>query len=268
MIIQSPGDVALSIAGFEVYSYGIILAIACFVGVYTAYLLFKKFCDVKNPDCIWDIAPFVVISGIFGARLYYCLLNFSYYFSNPLEVFYMRQGGLSIHGAILAGILALYFGSRKCKVSFLKLLDSFAVGTILAQSFGRWGNFFNSEAFGFPTEGFLQLYVPPASRPPEFMGFEYFHPTFLYESVLDFVIFLVLIYVMKKFSAKIPGLTLCLYLMLYSVVRLFVEQLRIDSALNISGIPIAQIVSVVVFVVGLVSAIILIKFSKKLSNKG
>lgn len=268
MIIQSPGDIAFTLAGFQVYSYGVILAFACFVGVYTAYLVFKKFSESENPDCIWDISPYAIIFGILGARLYYCLLNYSYYFSHPIEIFYIREGGLSIHGGIIAGIIALYFSSKKCRLPFLKILDSFAVGAILAQSIGRWGNFFNSEAFGFPTDGFLKLYIAPAFRPVEFLGFEYFHPTFLYESILDFLIFLILILVIKKFSVKIPGLTLCTYLMLYSVVRLVVEQLRIDSALNISGIPIAQIISVGIFALAFTIMLILFKRSKNLSNNG
>lgn len=264
MILQSPGDVAFTLFKMPVYFYGIILAFACLAGVFTAYKLLKNYSGETNPDCIWDISPLVLIAGILGARLYYCILNFSYYFSNPIEIFNIREGGLSIHGGIIAGIIALFFASRKCKIHFLKILDVFAVGTIFAQAIGRWGNFFNSEAFGFPYDGILKLYIPSADRPAMFVNFEYFHPAFLYESILDLIIFVILFFIYKKYAVKSPGVALSIYLMLYSLVRLFTEYIRIDSALDVSGVPVAQIVSIIVFII---SAVLLIFLIKKSSNE-
>ncbi len=252
MILQSPGDIAFSLFDFPVYYYGIILAAACFVGIYAAYIMFKKYSDVEEPDVLWEFSPYVVVAGILGARLYYCVLNFPYYFWHLGGIFNIREGGLSIHGAILVGIGALIYFAKKSKVPVLKLLDAFSVGTILAQSIGRWGNFFNSEAFGLPYNGFLKLYIPPSDRPAAFMNYEYFHPAFLYESILDLVIFVILFFIYKRYNVKRPGFTLAMYLILYSVARFAVEQIRIDSALNISGIPVAQIISGVIFAVGIV----------------
>ena len=255
-MFQSPTDVAFNIFGFPIYFYGIVLASAIFVGVYSAYLLYKYYYDKIEASKIIDFSPFLIIVGIIGARLYYCLVNFSYYATHISEIFYIRQGGLSIHGVIIIGILALYLFSKKYKMSFLKLLDVFLCGTALGQSIGRWGNFFNSEAFGTPTNLPWKLYIPITHRPTQYINFEYFHPTFLYESILDLLIFIFLLIFFKKLS-KHPGVIACTYLIMYSMVRILVEHYRIDSVLNIDGIPIAQIVSLIIIVISSVTIIFL-----------
>lgn len=135
-------------------------------------------------------------------------------------------------------------------------------GSILAQSIGRWGNFFNSEAFGTPTNLPWKLYISPIHRPLEYVNFEYFHPTFLYESILDFLIFLILILSFKKLSDK-SGSLACICLILYSLVRIFVESFRIDSTLYINGYPIAQIVSAITIIL---SSIFLVYCRNKKSD--
>lgn len=255
-MFQSPTDVAFDVFGFPIYFYGIILASAIFVGVYCAYFLYKLFYNKQEASKIIDFSPYIIIIGIIGARLYYCLVNFSYYVKHPLEIFYIRQGGLSIHGVIIIGIFALYTFSKKYKMSFFKLIDVFLCGTALGQSIGRWGNFFNSEAFGTPTNLPWKLYIPITHRPPQYIDFKYFHPTFLYESIFDFLIFLILLICFKKLS-KSPGVLACLYLIMYSIVRIIVEHFRIDSVLNIDGIPIAQLVSLIIIVVASVAIMIL-----------
>ncbi len=258
MILQSPGDVAFQIFGFPVYWYGIILAIACFVAVIVAKVIYAWVYKDNKSDFIWEVAPFVVILGIIGARLYYCLVNIDYYLFHPIEIFYIRGGGLSIHGGLIAGVLGLFIASRKYKIPFLSLLDVFSVGTVFAQSLGRWGNFFNNEAFGLPYNGGVKLYIPPALRPEGFLTLEYYHPTFLYESFCDFIIFLVLLFVIKRFGVKFQGLTVCVYLMLYSLIRYFIEGIRLDSALNIGNLHIAQIISVIIFLLAFIFAVFII----------
>ena len=248
MILRSPGDVAFQILEFPVYFYGIILAFACLLAVYTAKIIYQKIYNDGKAELIWETAPFVVICGIIGARLYYCLLNFSYFFHNPIDIFNIRGGGLSIHGGIIAGIIALWFAAKKYKLSFLRLLDVYSIGTVLAQSFGRWGNFFNNEAFGLPSDGFLKLFIPLQNRPDKFIEYDYFHPAFLYESILDFFIFIILIFVIRKYGIKIEGVTLCTYLFLYSLVRYFIEAVRVDSALNIGSFHVAQVISLGIFI--------------------
>ena len=266
MIFASPGDVAFNVFGFPVYYYGIILAVSCLLAVVVARYLYQFIYSDNKAQKLWDVAPFVVILGILGARLYYCLLNIGDYISNPLGIFMIREGGLSIHGGIIAGILGLYIASKRYEIPFLRLLDVFSVGTILAQSFGRWGNFFNNEAFGIPTDGWLKLYIPEASRPEYFTKFEYFHPTFLYESVLNFLLFVILIFVIKRFGVKFEGLTFGLYLALYSLIRFFIEGIRLDSALNVGDFHIAQIISVLIFVAALIFIACLLIKSRNLSD--
>ena len=239
------------------------MAIAVFVGFCVTNYLYKKLqrISVATPsplegrgegenNLILDISPYLIISGIIGARLYYCLVNYPYYIQNPLEIFFIRQGGLSIHGAIIAGALALFYFSKRYKIPFLCLTDIFLCGTILAQSIGRWGNFFNSEAFGLPCDLPWKLYIPISHRPLEYINFEYFHPTFLYESILDLIIFVVLFVLFKKFSQK-SGIITSLYMIFYAIVRILVEHFRIDSALNIAGMPIAQVVSIIMLLLGI-----------------
>ena len=257
-MFQSPGDVAFNFFGYPVYYYGIIQASEIFVGIYCAYLLYKKYYEASKAQNIIDFSPWIIIIGILGARFYYCLVNFSYYTAHPFEIFYIRQGGLSVHGMIIVGICGLWWLSKKYKMSFLQLIDSFLCGTALAQSIGRWGNFFNSEAFGAPTNLPWKLFIPISHRPTEFINYEFFHPTFLYESILDILIFVLLLVLFKRLS-KTPGLVACIYLILYSFARILVESCRVDSVLNIAGIPIAQIMSLAIIIFASIFVVILIR---------
>ena len=267
MAFQSPGDVIFSLNGFNIYTYGVIMACACLVGVFTAYYLYKKYNSDLNYNKLIDIAPLILFAGIAGARLYYCLLNPVYYFSNPMEILDIRQGGLSIHGGLFLGITVLILLAKKYNLGCFRVLDSFACGTALAQSIGRWGNFFNSEAFGVPTDLPWKLYIPLSKRPEFYANYEYFHPTFLYESILDMCIFCILLYIMKKVYPNYIGLVFWCYLGLYSIVRFFIEQLRTDSALNIGNIPVAQIVSIGLFTVALFGILFVLNKSKIVKYK-
>ncbi len=256
MILSSPTEVAFELFNVKIYFYGIILALAVFVGFCTAYQAYKNYynqnCDV---DKFFDFSPILIVIGLIGARLYFCSLNFSYYSNHPFEIFDFREGGLSIHGMIVFGLMALFFCAKYYHLNFWKILDCFLLGTPLAQAIGRWGNFFNNEAYGLPYEGVIKLFIPESIRPYEFKQFEYFHPTFLYESILNFIIFIILLILFKKMS-KNPGLISAVYFILYGIVRLFIEQLRVDSALNINGIPIAQIASVFLIFTGIITILL------------
>ncbi len=254
MILQPPGQIAFELFDVPVYFYGITMAIAVLACVLTAHFLYKKY--YQTPNCVLDFSPYLIIAGMLGARLYYCALNFDYYSVHPAEILDLRQGGLSVHGMIIAGVLALWLIAKIYKTSALKLLDVFACGAILGQAIGRWGNFFNQEAFGTPTDLPLKLFIPIEKRPFSYMDFEHFHPAFLYESILNLVIFIVLVLLLPRLSKK-PGLTAGLYLILYSAARIFVEQIRVDSALDINGIPFAQIISAVIIFAAAIFMVIL-----------
>jgi len=265
-VIPATGSIAFNLFGVPIYKYGITMAIAVFVAMLCANKIFNVInSDKKNAkDVILEYAPLIIILGILSARLYFCMLNPAYYFSHPLEILDFRQGGLSIHGGILGGIISIIFVSKKTKISFLKIMDSLACATFLGQSIGRWGNYFNSEAFGVPVSGQnWGLFIPEASRPVQYSDFTLFHPTFLYESVLDIAGFLILIFVISKFGRKHVGLTFFTYLILYSIIRFGIEQLRVDSALNVSSVPIAQIVSVILVVIGIGGLIKVLFCNKK-----
>ena len=256
--LRAPLSSSFQIFGFDIYYYGIILALAILAGVFAAHKIYKKFYGENGLFFIYDYSAYLILAGIIGARFYYCVVNLPYYIHHPLEVFYIRQGGLSVHGMIIFGIAALYALARYKKVSFLKLADVYLCASLLAQSIGRWGNFFNNEAFGYPSNIFCKLYIPIAYRPEEFINYEYFHPAFLYESLLDLLGFFIILSLFKPLSKK-SGLVGCTYLVIYSTIRIFVESFRIDSALNISGFPIAQIVSLLLLLTGICGFIVLNK---------
>ena len=192
MIIPAPPDIAFYIFRTPIYWYGIIMAIAILIAI----LMANKLCKIVfgKKDLAIEYAPLIIISGILGARLYFCFLNPGYYFSHPLEIFDIREGGLSIHGALIFGIAALLYTAKRNQISFLNLLDCFACGTILGQAIGRWGNYFNSEAYGLPTMSQdWGLYIPQERRITEFANYSLFHPAFLYESVLNIIAFAILL---------------------------------------------------------------------------
>lgn len=253
------------------------MAFALSVGVLFSCFVVKKYYPELNYEIVYDISPHIIIGAIVGARLYYCLLNYGYYSSNPLEIVQLWHGGMSIHGGIIGGLIGGIIYAKRHSLPILKLCDIFSYGLILGQAVGRWGNFFNSEAFGRPTESFLKLYIPIYKRPIEFLQFDYFHPTFLYESILDVLVFLILFFVIRnvfarqktsalKYSsteaispANTDGIVFFSYLILYSLVRLVVEQVRIDSVLNLFGIPIAQIMSVLLILISTVALFFLVR---------
>lgn len=251
----TPPDIPyFNILGFHIYYYGIVLALAILVGVIISdRIAVKKY---SLSDLVYDISPYIIIGGIVGARLYYCILNAGYYLKFPLDIFNIREGGLSIHGAILGGALVLYFIAKNRGIGFGKLCDIITLGVPIAQAIGRFGNFFNSEAFGYPTDLAWKMYISPEHRPSEYKLSEYFHPTFLYESVLDIVIFVILYrFIFSKEQANC-GVICAWYLILYSLVRLFIEALRVDCVSYICNIPTPQIVSILIIIVSSVYILI------------
>lgn len=254
-MLVSPGEIAFNIGRIPIYYYGIIIAASLLAGGIISYYITKKLYPDINSDVIFEIYPLIIIGAIVGARLYYCLLSYDYYSQNPLEIFELRHGGLSIHGGILGGLIAGGIYAKKNKLPVLQLCDIFSYGLAIGQAIGRWGNFFNSEAFGKPSANFLKLYIPIYKRPLEYLQYNYFHPTFLYESILDVCIFLILFFVIRKISKNKDGIVFFSYLLLYSIVRIIIEQIRVDSILNIYGIPIAQILSALIILISIIAII-------------
>ncbi len=255
LALSSPGRVFLSINGFEIYNYGVTMALALLAGVLVSNYLASK--SNKFPKNIFvDMAPYLIIFGIIGARIWYCLLNYREYLLFPLDVFNLRMGGISIHGAILGGFIAVLLYAKLNKRSIVSLCDYAVPGLALGQAVGRWGNFFNSEAFGLPYDGFLKLYIPPYMRPSEFSEYSYFHPAFLYESILDFILFMVLFYFINNKKNFPRGTAALVYLVLYSVIRFGIELIRVDSEFVIFDLPFPAFISLIIFTISGIALII------------
>lgn len=231
--------VAFSVLGYPIYWYGLIMAVAAFIAVIIAS---KKINMVKglDEDKFYTLVVYAVICGMIGARLYYCVFyDFNYYFSNPINLLDVRGGGLAIHGAVIGGLIPILIFTRKHKISFLELTDIIAPSLILAQGIGRWGNFANGEAHGGPTNLPWGIMVDGVKV----------HPTFLYESIWDLLIFVFLHYYMQKKEHK-AGTIMCFYLILYGIGRFFIEGLRTDS-LMWGNIRVAQAISIFGILLGL-----------------
>lgn len=260
-MFQSPGKIAFQLGSFSVHWYGLFIGL----GILLCYLYAiiearRKGVSVKNID---DMAFWVIISGIIGARLYYVLFNLSYFSDYPLEILQIWKGGLAIHGALIGGALAYFIFAFWRKISWTVYADIIIPGVLLAQAIGRWGNFFNNEAFGTPTSLPWKLYIPEQFRPDAYIDFAYFHPAFLYESLWNFVGFAVLFILSRKIRGRKQhaGIVLYIYLIWYSFGRFFIEFLRTDS-LYIWQFKAAQIISFILFICGVVGLLFLFKKHK------
>lgn len=261
MIFESPGGVAFQIGSITIHWYGILIATAFLVGLFICRKVAKD--KGENPDDFTDLASLILIFAIIGARLYYVIFSWSNYSDNWVDIFKIWQGGLAIHGGIIGGLIAGLIFTKVKKLSFAKYCDITVVGLIIAQAIGRWGNFFNSEAFGTPTDLPWKLFIPYTSRPLEYINFDYFHPTFLYESLWNLSVFFTLYFILRHKLANYNGALFFSYLGLYSTGRFFIEGLRTDS-LMIAGTALraAQVVSLSCIVVSIIAMVIIYKKNK------
>lgn len=227
--MSTPNPIAFSIFSYEIRWYGILIATAMCLAVIISS---KRATRVGiESESILDLAIWMLPIGIVGARAYYVLFNSSIYHSF-YDVINIRNGGLAIHGGLIAGLIVLLIICSKKKINPLDMADLVIPSVALAQSIGRWGNYFNSEAHGGPTDLPWGIMVDGVKV----------HPTFLYESIWCFILFFVLSYFF--YNRKFKGQVVCLYGMLYSVERFFVEGLRTDS-LMIGPLKQAQVISIV-----------------------
>lgn len=246
--MQAPNPIAFTIAGIDIRWYGILIGIAFLLAIYISYRRAPRF-DIVQDD-ILDLTIFLIPLSIIGARAYYVIFSYDNYRGDFIQMLNLRAGGLAIHGGIIAGVIVSYIVARHKKIKFPKLADLIMPQVALAQSIGRWGNFFNSEAHGGPTD------LPWAIN----VYGEKVHPTFLYESIWCLLIFIFLVKISKK--RKFDGQIALLYAMLYSFERFWVEGLRTDS-LMIGQFRQAQVLSLMVFVLALATYIYQAKKYKK-----
>lgn len=246
--------------------YGLIIASAILVAILVALKIIKS--KEKPTDDLWDLAFWLVLAGIIGARAYEVLiLAPGYFFANPAEIIKIWQGGLAIHGAIIAGIATLIIWCRYKKQSFWLWADVGAIVLPLAQAIGRWGNYFNQEVFGLPTNLPWGIPIELVNRPAQFINNQYFHPTFLYESVLNLILFVVLFGAYRISSKKemgsfirhggfrmtiLDGQYLGVYLIGYGLIRFLMEFIRIDQTALLFGFRWPQIFSLILILIGVV----------------
>jgi phosphatidylglycerol---prolipoprotein diacylglyceryl transferase len=231
-------SIAFSVLGLPIRWYGIMISL----GILAALLLAAYTYRIKALSYDELINAFLIAfpSAIVGARLYYVIFEFRTYKDNLLDIFNIRQGGLAIHGGILFGLGAAFFYMKYKKENFLRYADAAAPSIILAQAIGRWGNFFNQEAHGGAVSNEYISKFPSFIQKGMLIDGQYYHPTFLYESLWNLACSVVLVYILKK--SKNDGIVIFTYLGLYSIGRFFIEGLRTDS-LMLGNIRIAQLIS-------------------------
>ncbi|MBE9120105.1 prolipoprotein diacylglyceryl transferase [Tychonema sp. LEGE 07199] len=248
----SPGPIIFQLGPLAIRWYGLLIASAVLIGVSLSQYLAEK--RRVNPELLGDLAIWLVLGAIPCARIYYVAFEWPQYAQRPEDIIAIWKGGIAIHGAILGGTIAALIFAKIQRVSFWQLADLVAPSVILGQAIGRWGNFFNSEAFGGPTDLPWKLYIPPNSRPIGYANFEYFHPTFLYESLWNLTVFgLLLTLFFRDLQGKIrlkTGALFLVYLAAYSSGRVWIEGLRTDS-LMFGPLRAAQMVSLTGIVLGL-----------------
>ncbi|MEB3323093.1 MAG: prolipoprotein diacylglyceryl transferase [Synechococcaceae cyanobacterium] len=258
-VFTSPGPLVFQAGPIALRWYGLLIALAVLLGLGLATRLARR--QGIDPAVIVDLLPVLVLGAVVGARLYYVALEWRQYRADWPSALAIWQGGIAIHGALLGGTLALLLFCRVRRQAFWPLLDVLVPAVALGQAIGRWGNFFNSEAFGLPTDLPWKLTIPMASRPPEFLDRATFHPTFLYESLWNLGVCLLLLALLRRAwrgrLALPAGALSCAYLIAYSAGRVWIEGLRLDPLCLFAlppyctgGLRMAQLMSLVLIALG------------------
>lgn len=240
----------VSIGMFEIRWYSLLILISFFIGFYIVYNNREKINLNKNE--VIDMLFYLILISLIGARIYYVIFNLDYYLLYPQEIFMIWNGGLAIHGGIIFGFIYLYFYCKKKSINILKLISIIIPALLIGQIIGRWGNFFNQEAYGPITtyKTLKNLHIPSFIIDGMYIDKHYYHPTFLYESIFCLIILLI-VFIIKKVNSKKEGLIVSTYLILYATERFFIESLRQDS-LMLMNIKIAQIVCIIMFIIGII----------------
>ncbi|MBI4790341.1 MAG: prolipoprotein diacylglyceryl transferase [Chloroflexi bacterium] len=260
-----PSSVAFTIplpngGSFPIYWYGILIVAGALAGAFIGTREAKR--RGVDPDHIWNALLIALILGVIGARLYHVIsspagtnIGLQYYLDNPVEILNFRQGGLGIYGAVAGGVLAVYLYARYAKLNFLQLVDIAMPGLAFGQAIGRWGNLFNQELYGFPTDLPWGIPIDAAHRLPMFADLTkypvettLFHPSFLYESLWNLGMGILLLVIARRWTKETPGDLFLFWGMLYGLGRFLVEFQRPD-AWTITGIPTAQLIGIAMLVI-------------------
>lgn len=259
---------SFQVFGFTIYFYAVIIFIGITAGFFMALHMAKK--SGQDPDLYWDFVIYAVLFSVVGARTYYVIFQWQNYKDNPISVFYIKQGGLAIYGAVIAAFITLFVYARLKKQNALLMGDTAMPGLILGQAIGRWGNFMNREVFGEFYDGLLSMQLPVeavrnpaditeniAAHIPDGANYINVHPTFLYESLWNLLVMVVILLWWKH--RKFDGEACLLYLAGYGLGRFIIEGIRTDTLfLPGTTIPVSQVLSLVI-VVFAVSADVVIR---------
>ncbi|HCO28706.1 MAG TPA: prolipoprotein diacylglyceryl transferase [Lachnospiraceae bacterium] len=251
----------ITILGFSIHFYGIIIALGFLAGLAMAMHEAKR--TEQNPEDYLDYMLWMVIPAIIGARLYYVIFSWEDYKDNLLSIFAVRQGGLAIYGGVIAAVLVLIIFCKIRRKSFFLMADTMVMGLLIGQIMGRWGNFFNREAFGGYTDGLFAMQIPIADASyttPELLqkavtigGIDYIQvqPTFLYEGLWNLAVLLLIFFFWRK-KKKFDGELLCVYLAGYGLGRCWIEGMRTDQLLlGSTSIPVSQVLAGVLAIIGI-----------------
>lgn len=256
--------VFVTIGPFTIYWYSVLIIAAVLVG----YHLVVKYSNKINfkTSAIMDMLLYLVIWAIVGARVYYVIFNFSVYEDNLVDIFKIWNGGLAIYGAVIGGALYMLYYCLKNKLSFVRVLDIFSLSLLFGQAIGRWGNFFNGEAYGGETtyEALASLHIPEFIIQGMYIEGTYRQPTFLYESLWCLIGVGILCWIRKRHS-NVVGKQICFYLIWYGVGRLVIEAFRSDS-LYLGSFRVSQLVSLAFVVIGIIGQI-MIKLKSRVGSK-
>ncbi|XMB86327.1 prolipoprotein diacylglyceryl transferase [Mycoplasmatota bacterium WC44] len=260
--IWKPLPDSLDLGMFKIQFYALAILTGILVALWLSYREVKKL--KMNPDDLSDGFTYGLIFGILGARLYYVIYEWGNYKHDIISAFKIWEGGLAIHGTIIAVAIFVYFYSKKRNISLFKLAEMIAPVFLLAQAFGRWGNFMNQEAHGGLVPGLTldarREFLSQTLHLPKFIvnqmylygpnGLDYYHPTFLYESMWNLAGFIIMFFVLRKIKQYWIGESLSFYLIWYSIGRFFIENMRTDS-LMLGPIQVARLISIVLALLGI-----------------
>lgn len=264
MILYPPELNYFNFFGINLHYYSLCIFFAIIICYLVSLFLSSKIMTSVDKNILSDMVPMLVVSSIIGARIYYVLLSIEYFILNPISIFMIWQGGLSIHGAIIGGIIFGLLYSKKNRINFFPYADIICATLPLGQAIGRFGNFFNQEAFGLPTiYAPIKLFVSSSYRPEQFFYKKYFHPCFLYEAILDILIFVVLLVLLKKTSKDYDGVVFFAYILLYSLVRILIEPSRLDTVFYVSKMPFPVLISIFGIIIGALGIFIRSKKGKQ-----
>ncbi|AOZ96752.1 prolipoprotein diacylglyceryl transferase [Butyrivibrio hungatei] len=256
---------SFTIFGFTIALYGVIIGFGFFLALILITNVAKK--TGQNPDTYWDVATYVIVFSIIGARLYYVFFAWDYYKDDPISILNIRNGGLAIYGGVIAGFLTAAIYCKIKKTSFLKMADTCMYGLLLGQTMGRWGNFTNREAFGEYTNGLFAMRLPVemvrGGEITELMkehmstatNYVQVSPTFLYESMWNLgLLILLLLYLKHK---KFDGEIMLMYLGGYGLGRAWIESLRTDQLImHTTGLPVSQMLAICLVIFAVVAEVV------------